>query len=106
MRFINDGLYCTAWAEQGLGLAYAMEPLIKEQLAKGTLRRVLAPYAASVPGFFLYYHCASSAWRLGSWLRAARVDHADTERGLGQAGGSGAQRDFARLSAGLYDDLG
>ena len=52
---VNDGLYCAAWAEQGLGLAYVMEPLVKEQLAKGTLRRVLEPYAASVPGFFLYY---------------------------------------------------
>lgn len=52
---VNDGLYCTAWAEQGLGLAYVMEPLIEKQLAKGTLRRVLEPYAAAVPGFFLYY---------------------------------------------------
>ena len=52
---VNDGLYCTAWAEQGLGLAYVMEPLVKEQLARGTLRRVLEPYATSVPGFFLYY---------------------------------------------------
>jgi DNA-binding transcriptional LysR family regulator len=51
----NDGLFCTAWAEQGLGLAYAMEPLVDEQLRKGTLRRVLEPYAAVVPGFFLYY---------------------------------------------------
>jgi len=52
---VNDGLFCTAWAEQGLGLAYVMEPLVQEQLAKGRLRRVLEPYAASVPGFFLYY---------------------------------------------------
>ena len=52
---VNDGLFCTAWAEQGLGLAYAMEPLVDEQLRKGTLRRVLEQYAAAVPGFFLYY---------------------------------------------------
>jgi DNA-binding transcriptional LysR family regulator len=52
---VNDGLFCTTWAEQGLGLAYAMEPLVKEQLRTGTLRRVLEPYAASVPGFFLFY---------------------------------------------------
>ncbi|RKG99753.1 LysR family transcriptional regulator [Corallococcus carmarthensis] len=51
----NDGLFCTLWAEQGLGLAYAMEPLVSEQLRKGSLRRVLEPYAAVVPGFFLYY---------------------------------------------------
>jgi DNA-binding transcriptional LysR family regulator len=52
---VNDGLFCTSWAEQGLGLAYAMEPLVDEQLRKGRLRRVLEPYAPTVPGFFLFY---------------------------------------------------
>jgi DNA-binding transcriptional LysR family regulator len=52
---VNDGLFCTTWAEQGLGLAYAMEPLVEAQLRSGRLRRVLEPYAASVPGFFLFY---------------------------------------------------
>lgn len=52
---VNDGLFCAEWAEQGLGLAYAMEPLVSEKLRKGSLRRVLEPYAAAVPGFFLYY---------------------------------------------------
>lgn len=51
----NDGLFCFKWAEQGLGLTYAFEPLVVEQLRAGRLRRVLEPYAASVPGFFLYY---------------------------------------------------
>ena len=51
----NDGLFCIKWAEQGLGLSYMFEPLIAEQLHSGRLRRVLEPYAASVPGFFLYY---------------------------------------------------
>lgn len=52
---VNDGLFCTAWAEQGLGLAYVMEPLVAAQLKSGSLRRVLESYAAAVPGFFLYY---------------------------------------------------
>ncbi len=52
---VNDGLYCTALAEQGLGLAYAFEPLVAEQLRAGRLRRVLEPFAPSVPGLFLYY---------------------------------------------------
>lgn len=52
---VNDGLFCAAWAEQGLGLAYVMEPLVKDQLETGRLRRVLEPYAAAVPGFYLYY---------------------------------------------------
>ena len=51
----NDGMACVKLAEQGLGLAYAMEPMVGEQLRKGTLQRVLEPYAATVPGFFLYF---------------------------------------------------
>src|SRR4051812_13034785 len=52
---VNDGLVCTRLAEQGLGLAYAVEPLVADQLRNGRLRRVLEPFAASVPGLFLYY---------------------------------------------------
>ena len=51
----NDGLFCIDWAEQGLGLAYVYEPLVAEQLRSGRLQIVLDPYAASVPGFYLYY---------------------------------------------------
>lgn len=51
----NEGLFCIPWAEQGLGLSYAFEPLVAEQLRTGRLLRVLEPYAVSVPGFFLYY---------------------------------------------------
>ncbi|RKH89962.1 LysR family transcriptional regulator [Corallococcus sp. AB045] len=42
-------------AEQGLGLAYAMEPAVAERLRTGRLVRVLEAYAPTVPGFFLYY---------------------------------------------------
>jgi DNA-binding transcriptional LysR family regulator len=51
----NDGAMCSAWAELGLGLAYAFEPRVTKQLRSGRLQRVLEPYAASVPGFFLYF---------------------------------------------------
>ncbi|UJR82969.1 LysR family transcriptional regulator [Sandaracinus amylolyticus] len=51
----NEGLFCIRWAEQGLGLSYMYEPLVAEQIRTGRLVRVLEPYAASVPGFFLYY---------------------------------------------------
>lgn len=51
----NDGVVCISLAERGLGLAYAMEPFIAEQLRSGTLQRVLEPYASEVPGFFLYF---------------------------------------------------
>jgi DNA-binding transcriptional LysR family regulator len=69
----NDGLFCTTWAEQGLGLSYVMEPLVEEQLRKGTLRRVLEPYAASVPGFFLYYPSRSQrSAALGLFVETVR----------------------------------
>ena len=44
-----------ALAEQGVGLVYAFEPLVKEQLRTGRLQVVLDRYAPKVPGFFLYY---------------------------------------------------
>jgi DNA-binding transcriptional LysR family regulator len=69
----NDGLFCTTWAQQGLGLAYVMEPLVQEQLRKGSLLRVLEPYAASVPGFFLYYPSrAQRSASLGLFVETVR----------------------------------
>ncbi|MBN8465850.1 LysR family transcriptional regulator [Corallococcus exiguus] len=44
-----------ALVEQGLGLAYAFEPAVREALRTGRLVRVLEQYAPSVPGFFLYF---------------------------------------------------
>lgn len=52
---VNDGLTCSTLAERGLGLAYVMEPHVEQQVRAGRLRVVLEAYAASVPGFFLYY---------------------------------------------------
>ncbi|OJT17631.1 LysR family transcriptional regulator [Archangium sp. Cb G35] len=51
----NDNQMSVALAEQGLGLAYALEPMVAEQLRTGRLKRVLEAYAPTVPGFFLYY---------------------------------------------------
>ena len=55
----NDGQLSVALVEQGLGLAYAFEPMVAEQLRTGRLRRVLEAYAPTVPGFFLYYPSAA-----------------------------------------------
>ena len=41
--------------EKGLGLAYVIEPMVKDALRAGRLVRVLEPYAPEVPGFFLYF---------------------------------------------------
>ena len=51
----NDSATSVSLAEQGLGLAYAFEPMVEEQLRTGRLRRVLESYAPTVPGFFLYF---------------------------------------------------
>ena len=39
----------------GVGLLYTFEPQIAAELRRGSLRLVLEPYAAAVPGFFLYF---------------------------------------------------
>ncbi|MCA9615169.1 MAG: LysR family transcriptional regulator [Sandaracinus sp.] len=51
----NDGLICGDLALRGLGLAYAPEPLFADAIRRGELRVVLDAYAATVPGYFLYY---------------------------------------------------
>jgi DNA-binding transcriptional LysR family regulator len=51
----NDGALRLHLAEQGAGLAYVFEPSVAEPLRAGRLRRVLEPYAPTVPGFFLCY---------------------------------------------------
>jgi DNA-binding transcriptional LysR family regulator len=51
----NDSGMTVAWAEKGLGLAYAFEPMVAEALRRGRLEIVLERYAPTVPGFFLYF---------------------------------------------------
>jgi DNA-binding transcriptional LysR family regulator len=51
----DDGVLSVSLAEKGMGLAYAFEPMVQEQLRTGRLQRVLEPYAATIAGFFLYF---------------------------------------------------
>lgn len=51
----NEHLVSVALAAQGMGLAYAHEPAIKQWLDDGRLQRVLELYAVTVPGYFLYF---------------------------------------------------
>src|SRR5438874_12956898 len=51
----NDGLLCASLAELGMGLAYAPEPMVVEQLGEVRLKIVLERYAPVVPGDFLYF---------------------------------------------------
>ncbi|MGB8930077.1 MAG: LysR family transcriptional regulator [Anaeromyxobacteraceae bacterium] len=59
----NNGKLALAMVEKGLGLAYVIEPVVKDSLRAGRLVQVLAPYAPKVPGFFLYF--PSRAQRTG-----------------------------------------
>lgn len=51
----NDAQLWVPLVEQGVGLAYILEPRIREPLRTGRLKAVLESYAPTVPGFFLYY---------------------------------------------------
>ena len=42
-------------AVAGVGLVYAFEPMIADELRSGKLRVVLEQYAPLVPGLFLYF---------------------------------------------------
>ena len=69
----NEGALSVAMAEAGLGLVYAFEPAVREQLRSGRRQRVLEPYAATVPGFFLYFPSrAQRSTPLRLFVEAAR----------------------------------
>jgi len=51
----NDGLLCISMAKLGLGLAYALESMVSDELSRGQLQRVLEPFAPTVPGYFIYF---------------------------------------------------
>jgi DNA-binding transcriptional LysR family regulator len=52
---VNDGMLCTTMAKLGLGLAYALESLVLDELGSGQLQRVLEPFAPTVPGYCIYF---------------------------------------------------
>jgi DNA-binding transcriptional LysR family regulator len=51
----GDARLNASLAEQDLGLVYALEPMVLEQLRTRRLKVVLERYAPTVPGFFLYF---------------------------------------------------
>jgi DNA-binding transcriptional LysR family regulator len=69
----NDPELMRALAVAGVGLMYAFEPQISDELRRGSLRLVLEPYAAAVPGFFLYFPSrAQVSPALRAFVRTAR----------------------------------
>ncbi len=51
----NDADLMLRAARDGVGIAYALESLVREELASGTLVRVLERYCEPFPGYYLYY---------------------------------------------------
>lgn len=51
----NDGELMQLLAVAGVGLLYGFEPRLAQELREGSLCLVLEPYAAAVPGFYLYF---------------------------------------------------
>jgi len=69
----SDGATSLTLAESGAGLAYALEPLVTEQLRTRRLHCVLEAYAPTVAGFFLYFPSrAQSSAPLRLFVEAAK----------------------------------
>lgn len=51
----NDTSFMHRLAVAGVGLLYAFEPSVADDVKRGALRVVLESYAAEVPGLFLYF---------------------------------------------------
>jgi len=51
----DDTRMLAEWARQGLGMAYLPDLEIAEDLRRGALQRVLAPFVPATSGLFLYF---------------------------------------------------
>ena len=52
---ISDTLFSLDAALEGVGLAYTFEPLALPHIRAKRLKRVLASFSPTFPGFYLYY---------------------------------------------------
>jgi DNA-binding transcriptional LysR family regulator len=52
---ISDTIFSVEAALEGIGLAYTFEPLVRQHLRDKRLKRVLASFSPTFPGFYLYY---------------------------------------------------
>jgi DNA-binding transcriptional LysR family regulator len=60
-------------ALEGVGIAYLFEPLVREDLRVGRLRRVLTACSIEEPGLFLYFpRYASEAPKLRAFIDVLR----------------------------------
>ncbi len=69
----TDSLYACQLALEDVGIAYLFEPLVRDDLRAGRLRRVLPSVSVDEPGLFLYFpRYASDAPKLRPSIDTAR----------------------------------
>lgn len=70
---VTDATYAKELALAGVGIAYLMEPLSRQEIEVGRLEVVLAEHAVEEPGLFLYYpRKASTAPKLRAFIDVAK----------------------------------
>jgi DNA-binding transcriptional LysR family regulator len=70
---VTDSLYARELALQGVGIAYIFEPLVRQDLHAGRLRRVLSACSIEDPGLFLYFpRYASETPKLRAFIDTLR----------------------------------
>jgi DNA-binding transcriptional LysR family regulator len=70
---VTDPLYARDLALCGMGIAYLFEPLVRDDLRAGRLRRILPEASIEEPGLFLYFpRNASDTPKLRAFIDIAR----------------------------------
>jgi DNA-binding transcriptional LysR family regulator len=70
---VTDSLYARELALNGVGIVYLFEPLVREDLRAGRLRRILPETSIEEPGLFLYFpRYASETPKLRAFIDVAR----------------------------------
>ncbi len=70
---VTDSLYARELALRGVGIAYLFEPLVREDLRAGRLKRILPQASIEQPGLFLYFpRYASETPKLRAFIDVAR----------------------------------
>jgi DNA-binding transcriptional LysR family regulator len=70
---VTDSLYARELALRGVGIAYIFEPLVREDLRAGRLRRIMPATSIEEPGLFLYFpRYASETPKLRAFIDTLR----------------------------------
>jgi DNA-binding transcriptional LysR family regulator len=70
---VTDSIYARELALRGVGIAYLFEPLVREDLSAGRLKRILPEASIQEPGLFLYFpRHASETPKLRAFIDIAR----------------------------------